>query len=496
MATKIDLNKEVVFGSSDSIISRRISLLEKSGKLKRIAPRLYTSNFHDSPETIVKRNIIDIIAWRLPNTIISHRSAVEMRPTQTNDFFVTSLTARKITDLPGVTINVIKGKPALESDITMTNPPIHISSEYRWILEIVQQTRKEGADAKSLPIEFVEQRLEKMLDTGGEKTLNAFRDKARIVAGQLDMDKEFEKLNTIISVLLATHSSGVLSTDSARARAAGTPYDSDRAELFTILYDRLQGSYFIEIPDKNTTDKAFQLVAFFEGYFSNYIEGTKFEINEAKKIVDTGKTVAKRVGDSHDILGTFKLVSNRMEMNKTPDGEEELIHLLKNRHTVLLEGRPELDPGIFKTRKNQAGNTYFVEPNLVEGTLKFGFKLYKALNSAFARAIYMMFICSEIHPFNDGNGRLSRIMMNAELLRANQTRIIVPTVYREDYILSLRRLSRQKDPAVFIEVMLKLQQFSNNIYGEDFSKIVEYLHLCQAFEEPDEGKLQFIEARY
>jgi Fic family protein len=185
-----------------------------------------------------------------------------------------------------------------------------------------------------------------------------------------------------------------------------------------------------------------------------------------------------------------------MEMNKTPDGEEELINLLKNRHAVLLEGRPELDPGIFKTRKNQAGNTYFVEPGLVEGTLKFGFKLYKALNNAFAKAIYMMFICSEIHPFNDGNGRVSRIMMNAELVRANQTRIIVPTVYREDYILSLRRLSRQKDPSVFIDVMLKLQQFSNNIYGKDFSKIVEYLHLCQAFEEPDEGKLQFIEANY
>jgi hypothetical protein len=128
MATEIVLNKEIVFGSSDSIISRRISGLEKSGKLKRIAPRLYTGNFHDSPETIVKRNIIDIIAWRLPNAVISHRSAFEMRPTQTNDFFVTSLTTRKITDLPGVTINVIKGKPALESDINMTNPPIYISA--------------------------------------------------------------------------------------------------------------------------------------------------------------------------------------------------------------------------------------------------------------------------------------------------------------------------------------------------------------------------------
>ena len=159
MATEIEFNKEIVFGSSDSTVSRRISRLEKLGKLKRIAPRLYTTNFHDSPETIIRRNIIDVVAWRFPNTIISHRSAFEMRPTQTNDFFITSLTARKITDLPGVTINVIKGKPALKSDINMTNPPIFISSECRWILEILQQTRKDGEDAKSLPIEFIEQRL-------------------------------------------------------------------------------------------------------------------------------------------------------------------------------------------------------------------------------------------------------------------------------------------------------------------------------------------------
>ena len=43
---------------------------------------------------------------------------------------------------------------------------------------------------------------------------------------------------------------------------------------------------------------------------------------------------------------------------------------------------------------------------------------------------------SEVHPFNDGNGRIARVMMNAELVRADQSRIIVPTVFREDYILA------------------------------------------------------------
>jgi Fic family protein len=149
---------------------------------------------------------------------------------------------------------------------------------------------------------------------------------------------------------------------------------------------------------------------------------------------------------------------------------------------VLLAGRPDFEPGIFKTKKNRAGNTEFVEPSLVEGTLRFGFKLYTALADPMAKAIYMMFICSEVHPFNDGNGRIARIMMNAELVRGNQMRIIVPTVFREDYILSLRKMSRDKEPSVLIKVMERLHTFSDNLYGDDFDLLNEYLKQCSAFE--------------
>ena len=31
----------------------------------------------------------------------------------------------------------------------------------------------------------------------------------------------------------------------------------------------------------------------------------------------------------------------------------------------------------------------------------------------------MQFLISEVHPFDDGNGRLSRIMMNAELVKSS-----------------------------------------------------------------------------
>lgn len=90
----------------------------------------------------------------------------------------------------------------------------------------------------------------------------------------------------------------------------------------------------------------------------------------------------------------------------------------------------------------------------------------------------MMFMCSETHPFVDGNGQVSRIMMNAELVHAGYSRIIVPTVFREDYILTLRKLSRQKQPEAFIRVMERLQQFSHNIYGDNFEELKAYLIEC------------------
>ena len=50
----------------------------------------------------------------------------------------------------------------------------------------------------------------------------------------------------------------------------------------------------------------------------------------------------------------------------------------------------------------------------------------------------MMFLVAEVHPFTDGNGRMARVMMNAELVSAAQVRIIIPTVYRLNYLAALK----------------------------------------------------------
>ena len=102
MAVKVDTQKEIIFGSSNPNISRVISKKEKDGELRKLAPRIYTTNLIDSPANIVRRNLIEILVYRYPNALISHRSAKEMRPTSTGDFFLTNSTTRRVTDLPGI----------------------------------------------------------------------------------------------------------------------------------------------------------------------------------------------------------------------------------------------------------------------------------------------------------------------------------------------------------------------------------------------------------
>ena len=127
----------------------------------------------------------------------------------------------------------------------------------------------------------------------------------------------------------------------------------------------------------------------------------------------------------------------------------------------------------------------------MRGTLRRGFEYYQALEHPFARALFMLFMISEIHPFTDGNGRISRVMMNAELVAADQSKIIIPTVFREDYLNALRRLTRRGDPSVIIRAMSRVRQFSANLIGDDFEATRKYLEECNAFKDGEGYILRF-----
>jgi hypothetical protein len=73
--------QEVIFSSNDPNLSKQISKLEKAGKLRKIASRIFTPNFSDTPETIVRRILFTILGKLYPGSLLSHRSALEFQPT-------------------------------------------------------------------------------------------------------------------------------------------------------------------------------------------------------------------------------------------------------------------------------------------------------------------------------------------------------------------------------------------------------------------------------
>ena len=481
--------QEIIFASSEKKESKRITALLKEKFIRKIAPRIYTSNLEEEPNSIIKRNWYRILSYRFPEALLSHRSALEFKPTSKGHIFLTYSYTLKVS-LPGLTIHLLKGHKPIEGD----NPffeNLFASQEARAFLENLQETRKEGEESKSLSISEIEEKLEAIIRARGENGLNVLRDKAREISAVLEMQKEFKKLNQLISDLLATGKSKNLTSPAAVARSLGEPFDPARIKLFESLYEELAGKVFPEhrVSDSNNQYKTF---AFFEGYFSNYIEGTEFTVSEAKEIILTDTPLPARDEDSHDILGTYRIVSDKKEMSVCPATATEFLDLMRTRHAVLLQSRISKKPGEFKDRNNRAGNTEFVDWSLVNGTLKKGFDWYTLLKDPFAKAVYMMFLISEVHPFMDGNGRIARVMMNAELSSKGQSKIIIPTVYREDYMGALRKLTRQQIADPYIRMMARAYEFSSTLNQESIDKMEQYLETCDAFKDPKEGKLKFV----
>ncbi len=151
-------------------------------------------------------------------------------------------------------------------------------------------------------------------------------------------------------------------------------------------------------------------------------------------------------------------------------------------------GRPETLPGEFKVRSNQAGSTLFVHPELVTGTLTEAWFRLERLDTPFRRAAYMGFVVAEVHPFADGNGRLSRVFMSSEFAAGGDCRIIVPNILRNDYLGGLRRLSLFDDPSLFTSVLEHLWRFTGRIWFDDFDGTVEQLVLANTFLDPSRAE--------
>ncbi len=469
---------EVLVSTTDT--SQAVWKAASSRQLRKLAPRLYTRNLTDSPETIVRRNLWTIAGGFFPGALIADRTALENMPA--HDGSICLIAGKKMQDvhLPGLVLRPRAGPPPLETDRPYVGN-LHLSSVARAYLENMRPTRtRAGLIRRTLTRGEIEERLDTLIRHGGEQEAKRLRDDARAIAGALDLKQEFTELDALIGALLGTREAR-LSAPAAVARSQGRPYDSNRMVLFDELHRALRLYPPVSRPARQRPAEGTATLAFFEAYFSNFIEGTEFEVAEAIDIVFHETISRERPQDAHDVLGTWRVVSNTDEMSSTPRDAAALMRSLKSRHAAIMGGRPEVLPGQFKQKTNRAGATVFVEPELVAGTLEQGLIFCRSLEMPFQRAVFMMFLIAEVHPFMDGNGRTARIMMNAELVAAREERIVIPTVFRSTYLSALRALSQNKIAEPLLRTLDHAQRWTAAVGWASLPATTQALETCNAF---------------
>ena len=466
---------------SHARISSEVSRRVGEGRLRKLATRLYTRNLHDAPRDIVRRNLWEIVAGYFPDALVADRTAFELAPAADGSVCVVSPRGADIA-LPGVVLRPRRGAPPQPDDQRFMNQRLFLSSPARAYLDNLCRSRaRRGRLPRTLPRTDIEVRLERLISSAGIDACNRLRDDAGRVAEAVDRLSQRLELDQILGALAGTGDARV-TAEPALARSRGRAFDGARVALFEDLFAALRKTNPPSRRPQPRDGIGNATLAFFEAYFSNYIEGTEFEVEEAAEIVFAGRIPPLRPADAHDILGVWRIVSDQSEMRRLPATVDELVDVLRSRHATALGGRPEASPGRFKTTPNRVGTMTFVAPDAVLGTLERGFDIYCGLVEPFHRAAFIHFLVSEIHPFADGNGRLARIMMNAELVSANEERVVVPTVYRDNYIAAQRALSVGHSPEPILRMLDFAWRWTATMDWGSLDQTTERLRACNAFD--------------
>jgi hypothetical protein len=456
-------------------IQRRI----KAGELRRIVPGVVTSYPPEEWPALVARERNRILAALFSGAVIGYRTAFK-GGMPVDGIMHLSYSYDRVDNLPGLTVVLVKGAGKATGDMPLSGRNFYFPSNARLLIENLTISRAKVR--KTVSRKEVEERLLTICEARGEESLRQLREQARDLAPTLGFEREFAILDSLIGSVLGTWTKNQLATRAGKAWAAGAPYDRARIALFEKFASTLRETPLQQIPAVTHTEKARIHFAFLESYFSNFIEGTEFDVAEARGFVLEGKPVETRPKDSHDILGAFQQASHPGWANQTLASGEPVLEQLRARHADMMSQRPEVGPGEFKDRENFAGNTAFVLPRHVRGTLVEGSKLLPSVPAGTARALYAMFLVSEVHPFIDGNGRLARLVMNAELSAVGDCRIILPTLSREEYLDCLRVLTRQDNPDPFIGVMQLVHRWSAAFQYDDLDAVIANMKACNAFE--------------
>ena len=169
-------------------------------------------------------------------------------------------------------------------------------------------------------------------------------------------------------------------------------------------------------------------------YNSNHIEGSRLTHDQTRYIFETntiGANVdAVKVDDIVETANHFKCIDLIIDNAKKPVTET----FIKELHRTLKNGTTDsrLDwfaVGDYKKLPNTVGDTYTAQPEEVAEKMKELLSEYNARkNKSFDDLLDFHYRFERIHPFQDGNGRIGRLILFKECLRYN----IVPFIIDEE----------------------------------------------------------------
>ena len=180
-------------------------------------------------------------------------------------------------------------------------------------------------------------------------------------------------------------------------------------------------------------------------YNSNHIEGSRLTHEQTRYIFETNtiglsgdETV--NVNDIVETVNHFRCIDLIIDRAEEPLSEE----LAKTLHGILKSGTSDsrkewFAVGDYKRLPNEVGGEKTCEPELVHESMKRLVDGYNSQGQHTLEDILNFHVRFEkIHPFQDGNGRVGRLIMFKECLRAGIVPFIITDELKMFYYRGLR----------------------------------------------------------
>ena len=147
--------------------------------------------------------------------------------------------------------------------------------------------------------------------------------------------------------------------------------------------------------------------------------------------------------------------------------------IIKKYHFILKDGtlteseREWFNVGEYKKRKNFVGNITTSLPNNVENDMKKLLEWYSGIKNKTIEDIIEFHVKFEIiHPFQDGNGRVGRMIMFRECLCNNIMPFYIEDRNKDFYIRGIKEYQINNEKGYLIDTCLNSQ--------DNYEKLVDY----------------------